>query len=103
VSTATVRVACACGGAPIRRRLESPAPSSSKSRVQEWESWGAGIPAGSSVETRVETQVETQVETRVAIRAGTLEETPVATQEVTPAASVLTGRPARESQWGRRA
>jgi len=55
------------------------------------------------VETRVETQVETQVETRVAIRAGTLEETPVATQEVTPAASVLTGRPARESQWGRRA
>ena len=99
MSTATVRVACACGGAPIRRRLESPAPSSSKSRVQEWESWGAGIPAGSSVETRVETQVETQV----AIRAGTLEETLVATQEVTPAASVLTGRPARESQWGRRA
>ena len=59
------------------------------------------------METQVAIPAATPEETLVATLVATQEETLVATQEeilvATPAASVSTGRPARESQWGRRA
>jgi hypothetical protein len=58
---------------------------------------------GWAVETRVATQEATRAGTQEATRAATPEETQEETLVATPAASVSTGRPARESQWGRRA